>query len=78
MPNLHNIDSCPEHWKLHKNIGVLGFAIYITIKPIQKRSLRIEEPLFKVEKFVIKKSKEGMITRMCHRLGKDGLPVLRI
>ena len=61
MPNLHNIDSCPEHWKQHKNMGVLGFAIYITTKPVQKRSLRIEEPLFRVEEFVIKKSKEGMI-----------------
>ncbi|HKG70290.1 MAG TPA: hypothetical protein VKA87_00265 [Nitrososphaeraceae archaeon] len=78
MPNLHNIDSCPEHWKQHKNMGVLGFAIYIAIKPIQKRSLRIEEPLFKVEKFVIKESKEGMISRRCYRWGIDGLPVLRI
>ena len=59
MPNLHNIDPCPEHWKLHKNMGVLGFAISITIEPIQKRSLRIEEPLLKVEKLLSKKASKG-------------------
>jgi hypothetical protein len=28
MPKLHNIDSCPEHWEQHKDMGVLGFATY--------------------------------------------------
>jgi hypothetical protein len=77
MPNLHNIDSCPEHWKLQEYGGSRFCNLYHN-KTYTKAESENRTAVIQGRKVCYQK-KQGMDDyRMCHRLGKDGPPVLRI